>query len=65
MSKKTVWFEVAEDETVSECLDRMKREGYLPAGRKEEPLFEEVDGKPVPVRQMIKFKGIKQEEPEK
>lgn len=62
MSKKTVWFEVAQDETMEQCLERMQTEGYMAAGRKEEPLFEEVDGQPVPVRQITKFKGIKIEE---
>ncbi|OHX50333.1 hypothetical protein BB776_00870 [Planococcus salinarum] len=62
MSKKTIWFEVHQEETVAECLERMKAEGYMAAGRKEEPLFEEKDGRPVPVRQMIKFKGIKMDE---
>lgn len=59
MSKKTVWYEVKENESIEDCLNRMAKEGYMPAGRKEEPLFEEVNGAPVPVRQVIKFKGIK------
>lgn len=59
MSKKTVWFEVQEGETVEACLQRMEKEGYMPAGRKEEPIFEERNGEPVPVRQLIKFKGIR------
>ena len=58
MAKKTVWYEVAENETISECLERMQKDGYMPAGRKEEPLFEMIDGNPVPVRQLIKFKGV-------
>lgn len=62
MSKNTMWFEVGTDETVEECLDRMKAEGYMAAGRKEEPLFEDQNGTPVPVRQIIKFKGIKLDE---
>ena len=61
MGKKTIWFEVGEHESIEECLKRMADEGYMPAGRKEEPLFEEVNGVPVPVRQIIKFKGIKTE----
>ncbi|MFS0577508.1 NETI motif-containing protein [Sporosarcina sp. 179-K 3D1 HS] len=56
--KKTVWFEVAADETIEECLERMASEGYVVAGRKEEPVFTEVDGEYVPVRQRIQFKGI-------
>lgn len=59
MSKKTLWFEVAENETMAACLERMKEAGYAAVGRKEEPLFEEVDGKPVPIRQIVKFKGNK------
>ena len=59
MSKKTLWFEVQEHETMEDCLDRMKREGYMAVGRKEEFLFEDVNGEPVPVRQIIKFKGNK------
>ncbi|MFD1203520.1 NETI motif-containing protein [Sporosarcina contaminans] len=56
--KKTVWFEVQENETIEDCLNRMKEEGYTPMGRKEEPLFQQVDGEYVPVRQLIKFKGV-------
>jgi len=55
--KKTIWFEVAEDEDVEACLIRMAAAGYSAVGRKEEPLFAEIDGKITPVRQLIKFKG--------
>ena len=58
MSKKQVWFDVDETETIDACLERMKKQGYMPVGRKEEPLFQMVNGKPVPIRQIIKFKGI-------
>lgn len=57
MSKKTVWYEVQENESIDACLERMKKDGYMPVGRKEEPLFEMQNGQPVPVRQVIKFKG--------
>ena len=60
--KKTVWFEVGTDETIDECLERIAAEGYTVAGRKEEPLFSEVNGEYIPVRQLIKFKGIFTEE---
>ena len=43
----------------------MQKDGYMPAGRKEEPLFEMIDGNPVPVRQLIKFKGLLIESDEK
>lgn len=59
MSKiKTVWFEVREGESIEGCLNRLAAEGYIVAGRKEEPLFEKVNGEYIPVRQLIKFKGI-------
>ena len=60
--KKTVWFEVGTDETIEECLKRIAAEGYTVAGRKEEPLFTEVNGEFIPIRQLIKFKGILTEE---
>ncbi|MBB4825556.1 hypothetical protein HNO89_002790 [Sporosarcina luteola] len=56
--KKTVWFEVEEGETIEACLQRLANAGYSVAGRKEEPIFIEKDGAYVPVRQVIKFKGI-------
>lgn len=59
MTKKTVWFEVGEHETMESCLERMKQAGYAAVGRKEEPLFKEVNGKPIPIRQIVKFKGSK------
>lgn len=62
MSKKNLWFEVQEGETIEQCLERMQKEGYMAAGRKEEPVFEERDGKPVPIRQRIRFKGVRLEE---
>ncbi|MBQ0140618.1 MAG: NETI motif-containing protein [Kurthia sp.] len=62
MSKKTVWYEVQENETISACLERMQKDGYMPAGRKEEPLFEMQNGEPKVIRQLIKFKGLKIEE---
>lgn len=56
--KKTVWFELQENETIEDCLKRIEQEGYQVAGRKEEPLFQEVDGEFLPIRQIIKFKGV-------
>ncbi len=57
MKKKTVWFEVGEHETIDDCLTRMQSEGYMPTGRREEPLFQEVNGEILPIRQIIQFKG--------
>lgn len=62
MGKKQVWFEVEESETLEQCLERMKEQGYMPMGRMEEPVFHLVDGEPTYLRQKIKFKGILMEE---
>lgn len=35
-------FEVMENESIDQCLDRMKKEGYMPVRRMEEPVFQEV-----------------------
>lgn len=56
--KKTVWFEVEENETIDQCLERIAASGYMIAGKKEEPVFQEVDGEIIPIRQMIRFKGL-------
>ncbi len=60
--KKQQWFDVEENETLEQCLDRMKKEGYMPFGRREEPIFHEVNGEPTVLRQKIQFKGILIEE---
>ncbi|WP_083849178.1 NETI motif-containing protein [Bacillus timonensis] len=31
-----------ENETIDQCLNRMKQEGYFPVRRMEEPVFQEV-----------------------
>ncbi|KKK34203.1 hypothetical protein WQ57_23380 [Mesobacillus campisalis] len=35
-------FEVGENETLGECLDRISKEGYTPIRRIEKPIFKEV-----------------------
>lgn len=35
-------FEVMEHESISNCLDRMSKEGYMPVRRTEKPIFKEV-----------------------
>lgn len=59
--KKT--FHVLENETVSECLERMAKEGYTPVRRIEKPVFIEVskNGKREhqPAYQKILFEGVK------
>lgn len=62
LSKKQVLYDVQENETIEQCLERMKKDGYMPFGRKEEPVFEEVNGEPIYLRQKIQFKGILLEE---
>ncbi|MCM3389412.1 NETI motif-containing protein [Ureibacillus chungkukjangi] len=62
MGKKQIWFEVEENETIDQCLERMKEQGYMAMGRKEEPVFHIVDGEPTYLRQKIMFKGILLEE---
>ena len=62
LAKKQVWYEVEENETIEQCLERMKKEGYMPVGRREEPIFEEVNGEPLYLRQKIQFKGLLIEE---
>jgi hypothetical protein len=42
MSKKKMQFEVAENESIEDCLNRMKQEGFLPVRRIEKPIFQEV-----------------------
>ncbi|WP_077620412.1 NETI motif-containing protein [Bacillus sinesaloumensis] len=36
-------FEVRDNETIDQCLDRMKAEGYFPVRRMEEPIFQETE----------------------
>ncbi|MBB5172568.1 NETI motif-containing protein [Texcoconibacillus texcoconensis] len=64
--KKKQKFYVQEGETIDACLDRMKKEGYLPVRRMEEPVYQEVkrNGKTEVevVRQQIMFEGKRQQE---
>lgn len=60
MKKETKWFEVEEKESITACIERMEQQGFQVAGRKEEPIFAEVNGQPVPVKQLIMLKGIKE-----
>lgn len=54
-------FEVLEHESIEECLERMKKEGYSPVRRIEKPVFKEKGkkGEPQYLRQSIIFEGIK------
>lgn len=61
MSKKKMQFEVQENETIEECLDRIKKEGYMPVRRTEKPIFQEVkngsETNYVPVGRQIVFEA--------
>jgi hypothetical protein len=41
-NNKKKLYEVNENETIGECLDRMTKEGYAPTRRMEKPIFKEV-----------------------
>lgn len=56
--KKKMWFEVKQNETTEDCLARIAAARYEVTGRKEEPLFAEIDGQIMPVRQIIKFSAL-------
>lgn len=59
VKKKKIIFEVAEDESISECLQRIKQQGYRPIRRLEEPIFIELDNGDIEVyRQYIRFEVI-------
>lgn len=40
--RKKMTFEVQENETIEECLERIKNQGYSPTRRTEKPIFQEV-----------------------
>jgi len=42
-TKKKKMYEVGENESIDECLNRMKKEGYAPVRRMEKPIFKEVE----------------------
>lgn len=54
-------FEVRASETIDQCLERMKVEGYVPVRRLEEPVFQEVkrNGELIvePIGRKIVFEG--------
>ena len=53
-------FKVNENETISECLTRMREEGYMPVKRNEKPIYtEDEKGNVVVLRQDIQFVGKK------
>lgn len=59
-------FEVQDNETIDQCLERIKREGYTVIQRIEKPIFrEEIKDNEViyvPVKQKIIFQALKSEQ---
>ena len=54
-----MWFDREENETLEECLERIKSLGYTVVARREKPLFEQVGEEYIPIRQQTQFQGIK------
>lgn len=42
MNKRKIQFEVQENESIEQCLQRMKQQGYEPVKRIEKPIFQEM-----------------------
>jgi hypothetical protein len=60
--KRKMQFEVQENESIEACLERIKKQGYVPVRRKEKPIFQEVvTGSEIsyePVGRQIVFEAI-------
>jgi hypothetical protein len=65
MSKKKIQFEVQENESIEACLERIKKQGYIPVRRTEKPIFQEVmNGKEIsykPIGRQIIFEAVSME----
>ncbi len=48
--------------SIEACLNAMAKEGYVPVGRVEKPVFQEGKNGPEPVRQAIVFEGVEKDE---
>ncbi|WP_411842358.1 NETI motif-containing protein [Salinicoccus sp. HZC-1] len=55
-------FNVEGNESLSDCLDRMRAEGYAPVRRMERPVFIEKNGEKIVDHQEIIFEGKLTEE---
>ncbi|MCU9614299.1 NETI motif-containing protein [Caldibacillus lycopersici] len=60
--KRKMRFELGDNESIDQCLERMKKEGYEPIGKIEKPVFQEVfdtegNSSVKPVKQQIIFEG--------
>jgi hypothetical protein len=60
--KRKMQFEVQENESIEACLERIKKQGYVPVRRTEKPIFQEVvTGSEIsyePVGRQIVFEAI-------
>ncbi|CEG25399.1 NETI motif-containing protein [Bacillus sp. B-jedd] len=54
---KKIRFEVMDNESIDECLERMKKEGYTPVRRIEKPIFKEEGTEIIPVGRQIIFEA--------
>jgi hypothetical protein len=58
-------YEVEEQETIGQCLDRIQNDGYIPVKRMEKPVFKEIkeenELKYVPAGRRIIFEAKKSE----
>ena len=52
-------FNVLENESIADCLDRMKQEGYEPVRRVEKSVFKEENGQKIPLGRNIIFDAVK------
>ncbi|PNZ19163.1 NETI motif-containing protein [Staphylococcus succinus] len=60
--KKQQKFKVEENESIQDCLQRMREAGYTPVKRYEKPVYKEnKDGSVEVLRQKIEFVGKLQE----
>ncbi|PTI43690.1 NETI motif-containing protein [Staphylococcus succinus] len=60
--KKQQKFKVEENESIQDCLERMREAGYTPVKRYEKPVYKEnKDGSVEVLRQEIEFVGKLQE----
>ncbi|MDH9161513.1 NETI motif-containing protein [Staphylococcus casei] len=60
--KKQQKFKVEENESIQDCLQRMREAGYTPVKRYEKPVYKEnKDGSVEVLRQEIEFVGKLQE----
>lgn len=63
MKKRKIIFEVNENESIASCLERIKKEGYRPIRRIEEPIFIERDNGEIEVyRQYIRFEVVDEQQ---